>query len=63
MIYGRGLLTSIIATFDYYSRKSSQILIYTLLGLTLSALKVVAEDNILVIHSYDSKLSSTKQQQ
>ncbi len=63
MIYGRGLLTGIIATFDYCSRKSSQILIYSLLGLSFGAIKVVAEDNILVIHSYDSELSSTKQQQ
>ncbi|MEM8673119.1 MAG: EAL domain-containing protein [Cyanobacteria bacterium P01_G01_bin.67] len=33
------------------------------MGLSLGATKVCAEDNILVIHSYDSELSSTKQQQ
>ncbi|MGB5633931.1 MAG: PAS domain-containing protein, partial [Waterburya sp.] len=34
-----------------------------MLGLSISAIKVAAEENILVIHSYDSELSSTKQQQ
>ena len=51
------------AIFNYCSRKSSKILICGLLGLSLSAVKVSAEDNILVIHSYDSELSSTKQEQ
>ena len=63
MIYGHGLLTSIIAVFNYCSRKSCEILIYSLLGLGFSAIEVCAEDNILVIHSYDSELSSVKQQQ
>lgn len=63
MIYGHGLLTSIIAVVNYCSRKSGLILLYTLLGLSLSGIKVVAEDNILVIHSYDSELSTAKQQQ
>lgn len=63
MIYGQGLLTNIISVFNYCSRKSSEILICSLLGLGLSALEVVAEDNILVIHSYDAELSSAKQQQ
>ncbi len=63
MLYSRGLLKSVVAIVNYCSRRSSGILIYSLLGLSLSVIKVQAEDNILVIHSYHSELSSVKQQQ
>ncbi len=63
MIYSHGLLSSVVGIFGYCSRKSREILVFTILGLSLGALKVNAEDNILVIHSYDSELSSTTEQQ
>ncbi|MEM7758241.1 MAG: EAL domain-containing protein [Cyanobacteria bacterium P01_A01_bin.40] len=56
-------MTSIRTVLDFCFRKSSKILVYSLLGLSLGATKLRAEDNILVIHSYDSELSSTQQQQ
>ena len=62
MIYDHGLLSSIVGVCGYCSRKSKKILIFSLLGLILSAIKVGAEDNVLVIHSYNSESSSTKQQ-
>ncbi|HEY9767354.1 MAG TPA: EAL domain-containing protein [Coleofasciculaceae cyanobacterium] len=62
MSYSRGLLKSIVGIFNYCSRRSGGILIYSLLGLNLSVTKINAEDNILVIHSYHSELSSVKQQ-
>lgn len=63
MSYNRGLLKSIVSIFNYCSRRSGGILIYSLLGLNFSIMKINAEDNILVIHSYQSELSSVKQQQ
>lgn len=62
-MYSYRLLASIQALVSFCLRKSSHILVYSLLGLSLGATKVWAEDNILVIHSYDAELPSTKQQQ
>ena len=62
MLYSYGLLTNVKTILHYCWKKSGTILIFGLLGLGLSALQVNAKDNILVIHSYDSELSSVKRQ-
>lgn len=63
MIYSYGLFTDLVSLLNNYVRTSGKILICSLLGFNLNMLKANAEDNILVIHSYDSELASTKQQQ
>ena len=65
LLYSHGLPTNtnIKTILRCIFKRSSAILIFGLLGLSLSMAKVNAEGNILVIHSYDSELSSTKQQQ
>lgn len=63
MMHGHGLLTNIQAVFNGWLAKSSKVFICSLLGLSLSVHEVKAEDNVLVIHSYNPELSSTKQQQ
>lgn len=62
MLYSYGLLTNIKAIISYGYKKLSQILIYSLFGLALSATKTIAKDNVLVIYSYSSELSSVEQQ-
>ena len=63
MIYSNGLLSDIIALFRHYAVKSSIIFVYSLFGLNFNLGKANAEENILVIHSYDSKLPSTQEHQ
>ncbi|MEO1673237.1 MAG: GGDEF-domain containing protein, partial [Cyanobacteria bacterium J06631_2] len=63
MIHSQGLLLGMMALLRDYVLKSGLIFTYSLLGLNLGGIKANAENNILVIHSYDSELSSTKQHQ
>ncbi|MGL6342021.1 MAG: EAL domain-containing protein [Waterburya sp.] len=63
MSYSRALLTNIITVFNHLSKKSGNFLVCGLFWFNLSIIKANAEDNILVIHSYDPELSETKQQQ
>ncbi|MEY2859484.1 MAG: hypothetical protein RLZZ74_3800 [Cyanobacteriota bacterium] len=58
-----GLLIGIISLLHYCVSKPGTIVIYSLLGLSLNPLGVRAEENILVIHAYNSELASTKQNQ
>jgi diguanylate cyclase (GGDEF)-like protein/PAS domain S-box-containing protein len=58
-----GLLIGITSLFRYCVKKSSTVVICSLLGLNLNIPRVDAEENILVIHAYDSELASTKQSQ
>ena len=52
-----------MALLRHYAVKSSIIFVYSLFGLNLNLAKANAEENILVIHSYDSKLPSTQEHQ
>lgn len=61
MLYSHGL-ASVKTILRYWWKKSGDISISIVLGLSLSAIPVNAKDNILVIHSYDSNLSSVKRQ-
>jgi diguanylate cyclase (GGDEF)-like protein/PAS domain S-box-containing protein len=63
MLYNYGLLTNIKAIINYGYKKLNKIIVYSLLGLSLSASKSFAEDNILVIYSGHSELSSVERQQ
>jgi diguanylate cyclase (GGDEF)-like protein/PAS domain S-box-containing protein len=63
MSYSSALLTNIITVFSHLSKKSSNFLVCGLFWLNFSIVKANAEDNILVIHSYDPELTETKQQQ
>ena len=63
MIYSNGLSISIMGFLRRYAVKSSVIFVYSLLGLNLDLGRVNAEENILVIHSYNSQLPSTKKHQ
>jgi hypothetical protein len=63
MSYSSALLTNIINVFSHLSKKSSNFLVCGLFWLNFSIVKANAEDNILVIHSYDPELTETKQQQ
>ena len=63
MIHSSGLLVGVIGFFHHYAVKSSIIVVYSLFGLNFNLGKVNAEENILVIHSYDSDLSSTQEHQ
>ena len=62
MLYSYGLVINIKAIINYGYKKFSQILVCSLFGLGLSASKAISRDNVLVIHSYSSKLSSVEQQ-
>jgi diguanylate cyclase (GGDEF)-like protein/PAS domain S-box-containing protein len=61
--YTNELPIDIISLFRYCVRKSSTVVIYSLIGLVFHALKVSATENVLVIHAYNSELASTKQNQ
>ncbi|MEL6927571.1 MAG: EAL domain-containing protein [Cyanobacteria bacterium J06600_6] len=63
MMYRYGLLISTASLLNNCVKASCNIILFSLLGLNLHTLKANAEDNVLVIHSYDSELASTKQQQ
>jgi hypothetical protein len=58
-----GLLIGIMSLLRYCASKSGTIVVYSLLGLSFNPLGVRAEENILVIHAYNSELASTKQNQ
>ena len=62
MLCNDGLRTNMKAIISHGYKKLSRILIYSLFGLGLSATKTIAKDNVLVIHSYSSELSSVEQQ-
>ena len=62
MLYSYGLVINIKAIINYGYKKFSQFFVCSLFGLGLSASKAISHDNVLVIHSYSSKLSSVKQQ-
>ena len=47
----------------HYAVKSSMIFVYSLFGLNFNLGRASAEENILVIHSYDSQLPSAKKNQ
>jgi len=63
MTHSYGLLVYIVSFLNDCAKTSCKILICSLLGFNFNTLKASAEDNILVIHSYDSELASTKQHQ
>ncbi|MEL7008314.1 MAG: EAL domain-containing protein [Cyanobacteria bacterium J06588_4] len=63
MTHSHGLLLGAIALLRDYVLKPGLICTYGLLGLNLNIIKANAEDNVLVIHSYDAELSSTRQHQ
>ena len=63
MLYNYGLRTNMKAIIFHGYKKFSQILIFSLFGLGLSGGDAIARDNVLVIHSYNSGLSSVEQQQ
>ena len=63
MTHSYGLLSNVVSLASNYAKISCKIIICSLLGFNLNTSKASAEDNILVIHSYDSELASTKQHQ
>ena len=63
MTHSSGLLMDIVSLFNNYAITSCKILICSLLGFNFNTLRASAEENILVIHSYDEELASTKQHQ
>jgi diguanylate cyclase (GGDEF)-like protein/PAS domain S-box-containing protein len=63
MFNSLALLTNIITEVGRLSKKSGNFLVCGLFWINLNIAKANAEDNILVIHSYDPELSETKQQQ
>ena len=56
------LLTSTFASVNYWLTKPSSLIFSGLICIGLNINPVQAENNILVIHSYDSQLSRTKKQ-
>ena len=58
-----GLLIGIISLLRFCVKKSGTVVIFSLLGLSFNIPRVDAEENILVIHAYDSELASTKESQ
>ena len=62
MLYNYRLRTNMKAMILHGYKKFSKILVFSLLGLSLSANRTIAHDNVLVIHSYNSELSSVEQQ-
>ena len=62
MLYSYRLLANMKAIISHGYKKFSKILVYILLGLCLSANRTIAHDNVLVIHSYSSELSSVEQE-
>ena len=62
MLYSYGLRTNMKAMRNHAFKKLGRILIFSFLGLGLSARGAIAHDNVLVIHSYNSELSSVEQQ-
>ena len=58
-----GLLIGIISLLRFCVKKSGTVVICSLLGLSFNIPRVDAEENILVIHAYDSELASTKESQ
>lgn len=63
MSYSLHLLTNAVTIFSYWSKKTSNIVVCSLLWFNFGTIKANAKDNILVIHSYHPELSQTKQQQ
>ena len=62
MTHSYGLLVNIVSFLNNYT-KSYKVLICSLLSFNLNILRASAEENVLVIHSYDSELASTEQYQ
>ena len=58
-----GLLVRVFSLFNNSAKISCRILVCSLLGFNFSTLRANAEENVLVIHSYDSELASTEQYQ
>ncbi|BAZ43575.1 diguanylate cyclase/phosphodiesterase with PAS/PAC sensor [Chondrocystis sp. NIES-4102] len=63
MSYSRALLINIITLIGHWSTKSGSFIFCGLFWCNLGIAKANAENNVLVIHSYDRELSETKQQQ
>ena len=63
MSYSLHLLTNAVTIFSCWSKRSSNIVLCSLLWFNFGIIKANAKDNILVIHSYNPELSQTKQQQ
>lgn len=54
---------NIVSLLNNYAITSCKILICSLVGFNFNILRASAEDNVLVIHSYNEELASTKQHQ
>ena len=63
MSYSYPLSKYIAAIVNYLLKKPGNIFFYSLLWFNLSVTEINAEDNILVIHSYNSESSESKQKQ
>ena len=63
MSYSCSLLKNIVSKFNSLLVKPGNIFFFSLLWLNFSTTSVKAEDNILVIHSYHSEASQSKQKQ
>jgi len=63
MLYSRASLEDIVKMLGQLCKKSSNVMLYGLLFFSFTIERVLAEDNVLVIHSYHSESSQTKQQQ
>ena len=62
MSYNHGLLENMITTISYQLCAKPGILLYVLVWFSLGNIRVNAEENVLVIHSYHPELSWTQQQ-
>ena len=62
MFFNLKLVASTFASINYWSIKPSSLIFYSLICFGFIIQPVKAENNILVIHSYNSKLSWTKEQ-
>ena len=63
MSYSYPLLKSIVSIFNYLLVKPGNVFVYSLLWFNFSTTEINAEDNILVIHSYDSEAAQSKEKQ
>jgi len=61
MSHNRELLTNVLTTFNGFLIKPSKFIFCSLVYLGINATSVLAEDNILVVHSHHQELSWTKQ--
>ena len=61
MFHNRELLANILTAFNGFLIKPSKFILCSLFYFGFNATSVLAEDNILVIHSHNPELSSTKQ--